>query len=152
MVVIKELPSGLHLALDSCPCIASINAIEIRHLQRASLHRRGQNPRVQARRARQRLSYMLQAALGTGHPMARIPRRIVPHMLLMTTLKFRHPVKAFVQVIIHGLTRRSCGVKLLQRFHAITLLVKDTLIPRASHKSTRSLGRVTGAEVLHFTR
>ena len=42
------------------------------------------------------LSQMLEASLGTGHPVARIPRGIVAHMLLMATLKLSDPVKAFI--------------------------------------------------------
>jgi hypothetical protein len=36
--------------------------------------------------------------------MTRIPRRIMAHMLLMTALKVRNPVKAFVQMIIYDFT------------------------------------------------
>ena len=42
------------------------------------------------------LPQMLEASLGTGHPVARIPRGIVAHMLLMATLKLCDPVKALI--------------------------------------------------------
>jgi hypothetical protein len=62
------------------------------------------------------LPYMLKAALGTGYPVAGIPRRIVAYMLLMTTLKLGDPVEAFIQVIIHNFTGRSCRLQ-LEGFH-----------------------------------
>lgn len=76
---------------------------------------------------------MLQASFGTGHPKTRIPGRIVANMLLVTTLKFRNPVRVFVQVIAYDFTRRSCGVT-LQGVH-----MADFLRIRPSGSSSQTL-------------
>ena len=76
---------------------------------------------------------MLEAVLGTGYPVARIPRRIVAHMMLMAILG--NPSKAFIQVIIQNFTWRLWGVQ-LQQFHVI-----DSL----RYPSVSVRGTITGA-------
>jgi hypothetical protein len=51
---------------------------------------------------------MLIPSLRCCYPMTIRPRRIVPNMLLMSTLKISNPVEALIQMIIHDPARCSC--------------------------------------------
>jgi hypothetical protein len=66
------------------------------------------------------MSEMFVAAFGRCDPMSIGPRRIVPYVLLMSTLKVRNPIEVLIRVEANDLSRNpndSCSFRFHQRHY-----------------------------------
>jgi hypothetical protein len=97
---------------------------------------------------------MFLSPLRFHHPISIHPRRIVPHMLLMTTLQLRHPILPFVQMKSNNLPPNPNSLF----FHVVLIPcsaasgtsartnLQGWYYLRASRKPTRVAGKLNRGE------